>query len=233
MNSSRLRLIGISKTFQEGRPNSFSALKDIDLDIDLHRFVVFKGPSGSGKTTLLSLIGCMNRPTTGRIWFRDTEVTGLPEKFLTQIRRQHFGFVFQDFRLLPNLNVLENVMLPAWPCRQTGGEIRNRASQLLDRLGMSVKALNRPKDLSGGEKQRIAIARALINDPDLLIADEPTAHLDTNLSVEILHIFRSLRLHGKGVLVASHDPLITSASSIEHLFELKDGTIMQGKTGQC
>ena len=233
MNNSRLQLIGISKTFQEGRPNSFTALNNIDLDIGLHGFVVFKGPSGSGKTTLLSLIGCMNRPTTGRIWFRGTEVTGLPEKFLTQIRRQYFGFIFQDFRLLPSLNVLENVMLPAWPSRESGGDIRNRASQLIDRLGMTAKALYRPQNLSGGEKQRIAIARALINDPVLLIADEPTAHLDTDLSVEILHIFKSLCLAGKGVLVASHDPLITSASGVDHLYELRDGKIQQEGMGQC
>jgi len=233
MKDSRLQLTGISKTFQEGRPNSFSALRDIDLDVDLHAFVVFKGPSGSGKTTLLSLIGCMNRPTSGRIWFRGTEVSGLPEKFLTRIRRKHFGFVFQDFRLLPSLNVVENVMLPAWPSRKLGGQIRNRASQLLERLGMTGKALYRPQDLSGGEKQRIAIARALMNDPDLLIADEPTAHLDTDLSGEILQIFMSLRREGKGVLVASHDPLITSASGIDHLFELRDGKILQGGMGQC
>lgn len=232
MSANHLQLRGISKKFQEGKPNQFFALRDINLDLELCRFVVFKGPSGSGKTTLLSLIGCMNRPTTGRIWLQGREVTGLPEKFLSRIRRRHFGFVFQDFRLLPSLTVLENVMLPAWPAPVPGQQIRQRAGALLERLGVADKARYRPPDLSGGEKQRVAIARALLNDPDILIADEPTAHLDTDFSKEILEIIKSLRQQGKGVLVASHDPLMTGAPEIDHLFELRDGRIIREVTEQ-
>ena len=225
MTDNRLRLSEISKTFQEGRPNQYTALRDINLDIDLRSFVVFKGPSGSGKTTLLSLIGCMSRPTTGRVYVRDTEVTGLPEKFLSRIRRRHFGFVFQDFRLLPSLNVVENVMLPAWPVKWPGKDIRRRATLLLEQLNMDSRSRQHPKDLSAGEKQRVAFARALMNDPDFLIADEPTAHLDSDLSLEILEIIHGLRRDGKGVLVASHDPLMTGTPGIDHLFALRDGRI--------
>jgi putative ABC transport system ATP-binding protein len=227
MSEGLIRLIQISKTFQAGKSNQFSAIKDISLDVELYRFVVFKGPSGSGKSTLLSLIGCMNRPTAGRIWIKGKEVTGLPEKFLSRFRRQRFGFVFQDFRLLSKLSAVENVMLPAWPRQEKGKEIRQRAAGLLERLGVASKATMRPHDLSGGEMQRIAIARALINNPDILIADEPTAHLDTDFSQEILEIFQGLKQEGKTLLVASHDPLVTGAASVDTLFELKDGEIVR------
>ncbi len=169
----------------------------------------------------------MNRPTTGRIWIQGKEITGLPEKFLTRVRRQRFGFIFQDFRLVPSLSVIENIMLPAWPLREKGKQIKRRATELLDRLGIRNKERVRPHHLSGGEKQRVAIARALINDPDILIADEPTSHLDTDFSIEIINIIKDLQRKGKTVLVASHDPLVTAADNIDHLVQLRDGKIVR------
>ena len=179
-----IELKQITKTYHAGRANEFTAIADIDLAVADNSVVAFVGPSGSGKTTLLSVIGCMARPTAGRIFVGGDETTSLPEKFLAQIRRSTYGFVFQDHNLIKGISVLENTMLPAYPLGEPFKALRDKAMNLLDRLKISAKADNRAGELSGGERQRAAIARALINDPAVLIADEPTAHLDTGLSSE-------------------------------------------------
>src|SRR4030043_1290942 len=195
-----IELVNIRKVFNMGKPNEFTAIDGISLQIDSGKMTVLKGPSGSGKTTLLSLIGCMARPTSGRIHLMDREITSLPERFLTEIRRKTFGFVFQQFHLLKSITTLENVMLPAYPSGEKHSVLRKRAMELLDLFNISSKATVKVKWLSGGEAQRTAIARALINNPSVIIADEPTAHLDTRLSLELLEILGKLKNDQKTVL---------------------------------
>jgi len=186
---------------------------------------VLKGPSGSGKTTLLSLIGCMTRPTSGRIVVKGKEVSVLPERFLTDIRRRTFGFVFQEFNLIMDINIMENVMLPLYPAGMRYPEMRKRASSLLGRVGLSGRAGHPVRHLSGGQKQRVAIARALINNPEILLLDEPTAHLDAGHSKELLQMLSSLRDDGRTIIIATHDPLVYEWSHVDRVFEMRDGMI--------
>jgi len=177
-----IQLNNIRKVFHEDTAHETAAVSGIDLRIAPGTMTVLKGPSGSGKTSLLSLIGCMTRPTSGRILLSGREITSLPERFLTQIRRTTFGFIFQHFNLIKGITVLENVMLPAYPSGMDRTGLVQRAHILLSQFGIAEKARAKIQWLSGGEAQRAAVCRALINDPAVLIADEPTAHLDTVLS---------------------------------------------------
>ena len=220
-----IRLEGVSKAFNIGKPSRFSALRDVSISVAPNEVLVFKGPSGSGKTTLLSIIGCMSRPTSGRIWIEDTEVTTLPERLLSRIRRRSFGFMFQNFQLIESASVLENVTLPSYPSRKSSREIQENAMQLLDDLGISGKAHDYVKNLSGGEQQRTALARALINEPRVLLADEPTAHLDSGLSRKFLDIISQLQSRGRTILMASHDPLVFQSGVTDRIIEIRDGQL--------
>jgi putative ABC transport system ATP-binding protein len=221
-----IELKHITKTFNAGKANEFTAIKDVDLKILPEKITVFKGPSGSGKTTLLSIIGCMARPTSGRISVNGQETSSLPEKFLAEIRRNTFGFVFQNYNLIKGISVLENTMLPAYPTGQNHREVKAKAMELLNKLKIDAKVNQKIELLSGGEQQRAAIARALMNEPSIIIADEPTAHLDTELSKEFLDIINELSNEGKTVLIASHDPLVFEAGIIDDVVEMRDGKIM-------
>lgn len=221
-----IELARVAKTFNEGKSNVFSALKGIDLNIESRLITVFRGPSGSGKTTLLSIIGGMARPTSGRIWLNGREMTSLPERFAAITRRETFGFIFQNYNLIKGITVLENVMLPAYPTGMRHHHIRERAMSLLDRFRLGSKAFEKMEHLSGGEQQRTAIARALINDPPVIIADEPTAHLDTELSLEFMNIVSELKQGAKTLLMASHDPLVCDFPSVDRLVSLRDGMII-------
>ena len=223
-----IRLVEISKVYNAGRTNAFVAVDTVTLTIAARTVTALQGPSGSGKTTLLSLAGCMARPTSGRIFLGERELTSLPERFLTDIRRRTFGFVFQRFNLIKGITVLENVMLPAYPTGERHGVVRARALELLDRLGLADKGPARVEWLSGGEAQRTAIARALINTPAVLIADEPTAHLDTSLSREFMEIMGQLKDQGTSILIASHDPLVRDAAVIDRIVEMRDGRLVTG-----
>ena len=223
-----IRLVEISKVYNAGRTNAFVAVDTVTLTIAARTVTALQGPSGSGKTTLLSLAGCMARPTSGRIFLGERELTSLPERFLTDIRRRTFGFVFQQFNLIKGITVLENVMLPAYPTGERHGVVRARALELLDRLGLADKGPARVEWLSGGEAQRTAIARALVNTPAVLIADEPTAHLDTSLSREFMEIMGQLKDQGTSILIASHDPLVRDAAVIDRIVEMRDGRLVTG-----
>jgi putative ABC transport system ATP-binding protein len=237
--SAIIELIDVTKIFNRGRPNEFTAVDGVSLGIRSRETTGLVGPSGSGKTTLAGLIGCMARPTSGRILLRTDgrsgrlegltfpggEVTSLPERFLTQIRRRTFGFIFQQFHLVKGLSAIDNVMLPAYPSGERHAVLRERAAVLLELFGMARKAHDKVEWLSGGEAQRVAIARALINDPSVVIADEPTAHLDSKLSVELIEILGRLRADGKTVIVASHDPLVTESGVLDRTVRLRDGRV--------
>jgi len=221
-----IELKQITKTFNAGKANEFKAIKDIELKIQPEKITVFKGPSGSGKTTLLSIIGCMARPTSGRISVNGQETSSLPEKFLAEIRRNTFGFVFQNYNLIKGISVLENTMIPAYPTGQNHREVKAKAMELLNKFKIDAKVDQKIELLSGGEQQRTAIARALMNETSIMIADEPTAHLDTELSKEFLGIINELSNEGKTVLIASHDPLVFEAGIIDDVVEMRDGQII-------
>ena len=234
-----IELSNVTKSFNPGKPNQFTAVNDISLTIDAGKVTILKGPSGSGKTTLLSLIGCMARPSSGRIILQGVQasfmpnvnastgidISSLPERFLTDIRRTTFGFIFQQFNLVRGITVLENVMLPAYPTDEDQAVFKKRALGLLELFNISRHAAARVDWLSGGELQRVAIARALINSPAAVIADEPTAHLDSKLSREFMEIIGTFKSEGKTVLIASHDPIVYDSPLADTVVEMRDGRI--------
>ena len=222
-----IELSAIRKAFNQGRENEFWALNGIDLRITARRVTALRGPSGSGKTTLLTVVGCLARPTSGRVRLNDEDISGLPERFLTDIRRQTFGFVFQQFNLIKGLSALENIMLPAYPLGQDWRSLKERAENLLANLRLTHRRDARVEWLSGGEQQRVAICRALINDPLVVIADEPTANLDTALAREFMGILEMLKSQGKTVLLTSHDPLVVESSLVDTVIGLRDGHVVE------
>ena len=226
-----IQLFNIKKVFNMGKPNEFTAIHGVSLSIHANQVTALKGPSGSGKTTLLSILGCMARPTSGRIMLFDREITSLPERFLTETRRKTFGFIFQQFHLIKGITVLENVMLPAYPSGEGYGALRKRATEILDLLSISEKASSRVEWLSGGEAQRTAIARALMNNPSVLIADEPTGHLDSRLSQEFMEMMRKLKHDHKTILIASHDPIVIESDHVDRVIELRDGQVLHEMKG--
>ena len=220
-------LIDIRKVFNAGRPNEFVAVNGISLRIESEKMTVFRGPSGSGKTTLLSMVGCLSRPTSGRIRLNDREITSLPERFLTEIRQNMFGFIFQQCNLIKGMTVLENVMIPSYPLGERHASLKRRALDLLDTFKMVQKAEAKTEWLSGGEAQRVAISRALINNPSYIIADEPTANLDTRLSQEFMEIMGKLADERRTVLIASHDSLVYASARVDRMIDLRDGRIAE------
>lgn len=233
-----IELCQVSKSFPVGKGGRYTAVDEVSLTIRGAELTVLKGPSGSGKTTLLTLVGCMARPTSGRIRLKgggrpypdgkespeEIDISALPERFLTDIRRRTFGFIFQQFNLIRGISVLENVMLPAYPFGSRT-QFRTRALELLDLFALSRVAGSKVDWLSGGEMQRVAIARALINDPSIIIADEPTAHLDTKLSREFMEIVGSLKEAGTTILIASHDSKVYESPLVDAVVEMRDGRI--------
>jgi len=215
----------LTKYYNRGAANEVLAAEGVSIAVGRGDFAVLKGPSGSGKTTLLSLIGCMTRPTSGTITVENRDVSHLPERFLTDIRRKTFGFIFQQFHLLQGMSVIENVMVPLYPTDVDIASLKKKAGQILDGLGMTRRKDFPVQGLSGGEQQRTAIARALINDPDIILADEPTAHLDTALSRDFMGIMKELWDNGKTVIMASHDPIVFDSEYAGLVVEMRDGRV--------
>jgi putative ABC transport system ATP-binding protein len=235
-----IELVQVVKTFQAGLATPFTAVDGVSLSIPAGQLTVLKGPSGSGKTTLLTLIGCMARPTSGRIHLKglpatvlpqlqttdSVEISSLPERFLTAIRRRTFGFIFQQFNLIRGISVLENVMLPTYPTGEDRRSVEARAIHGLESLGLGRHLHAAVERLSGGEAQRVAIARALINDPAVLIADEPTAHLDSRLSEDFMALMGQFKAAGKTLLITSHDPIVYGSPLADRVVALRDGQIV-------
>jgi putative ABC transport system ATP-binding protein len=222
-----INVLNVSKRYNPGMADEMVALSDVSLSIEQGSVTALTGPSGSGKTSLLSLIGCMARPTEGRIQVAGRDVAKLPERFLTDIRRRQFGFIFQQFHLIRELTVLDNVVLPLFPLDVSLTSMKTRGLALLEDLGLGGKINLKIKTLSGGEQQRVAIARALINTPDIIIADEPTAHLDRKLAHEFLNILEMLKGEGKTIVIATHDPFIYEHRLIDTRVFMEDGRILQ------
>jgi len=215
-----IELKGVTRTYQRGS-ETIRAVSDLALSVAPGEFVAIVGPSGSGKTTLLNLIGCVDKPDSGTLRIDGEETSGLNEAGLTKIRARKIGFVFQQFFLLPTLTALENVQLPA--VFQRNGDCAERAAQLLERVGLSQRIHHVPQELSGGEMQRVAIARALINEPKILLADEPTGNLDSHNAEAILKIFRELNASGLTVLIVTHNTEL--AASANRVIVLRDGSV--------
>jgi putative ABC transport system ATP-binding protein len=209
-----------------------NALDGINLSIDENQVIAIKGPNGSGKTTLLTLIGGMARPTSGRIFIDEQEITGLSEKFLSQLRRERFGFIFQDYNLIRGVSVIENVMVPAYPTGRSPGEIRNNALALLEKMEIAGKAGQKVERLSGGEQQKVAIARAMINNPRIIIADEPTSHLHSDAIDQFLHTVTGLVAEGRCVILSTHNPYLVDSDIIDRCIELKDGRVVGDRSRQ-
>jgi len=227
MTAPLLTVAHLNKIYHRHQPDEVTALSNISLQISSGEVVALTGPSGSGKTTLLSLLGCMARPTSGSVQLREKTVSQLPERFLAQIRRETFGFVFQQYNLLRDVNVLENVMLPLYPSSLPFSEIKKSATLILERFELAGMMRKKVKQLSGGEQQRVAIARALIANPDIIIADEPTAHLDSDLSQDLLQILTDLNADGKTIIIATHDPSIYQAPLIQRRVNMRHGQVVK------
>lgn len=199
------------------------ALDHVDLTIGAGDFVAVMGPSGSGKSTLMNILGCLDTPDSGRYQLLDLEVAALSDDELSRIRNQKIGFVFQSFHLLPRMTARENVILPLRYSESDLAEAWARADDLLDRLGLAERLDHRPNQLSGGQRQRVAIARSLINEPPLLLADEPTGNLDSRTSVEIMELFRELNRQGQTILMVTHEEEI--AAHANRLIRMRDGKV--------
>lgn len=222
-----ISLKGIKKSYFIG-DRELPILKGIDLEIGQGEFAILMGVSGSGKTTLMNIIGLLDKQTEGEYRFMDTGINGLDDEALAGFRNRHVGFVFQQFFLLPYLNAMENVLLPMVYSEKAIKHPRDKARRLLERFGLGERIHNRPTQLSGGEQQRVAIARALVNDPDLILADEPTGALDSKTGIEIMDLFRVLNDDGKTIMVVTHDPKLASYG--KRLIRIEDGTISEDIT---
>ena len=212
----------VSKTYVTGQV-TFDALKGIDLTVTSGEFIAVVGPSGSGKSTLMNLIGCLDTPTGGEYTLENAPVSAMTSNQLADIRNRKIGFVFQAFNLLPYATAYENVEVPLLFAHVNSRKRRERVSELLARVGLADKAGNKPTEMSGGEMQRTAIARALANEPDIILADEPTGNLDSKSGGEIIEIFHQLWNAGKTIIVITHDMNI--AKQAQRIIRLKDGFI--------
>ena len=229
MSETVLKLENLSRKYTLGK-RSVQALSNLNLQVNRGEFVSIMGPSGSGKTTLLNVLGCLDKPTEGKVLLDDVDITQLPEKELYKIRRSKIGFVFQTFNLLPYLNARENVELPMECSNKPKSERSKRAKELLQIVNLSGREEHRPHRLSAGEQQRVAIARALANDPAIILADEPTGNLDENNKKEIVKLLANLNLtRGTTIIMVTHDSHI--AAHTERMLLLTDGKITKEKRG--
>ena len=217
-----IELSNVVKTYKMGDVE-VRALQGVSLTIEPGEFLAIMGPSGSGKSTLMNLIGCLDTPTAGEYWLSGDLVSEKSDDELARVRNREIGFVFQTFNLLPRATALHNVELPLVYAGVPAAERRRRAAEALDRVQLAQRVHHRPNELSGGQRQRVAIARALVNDPSILLADEPTGNLDSHTSEEIMRVFESLASTGQTVIMVTHEPDI--AQHARRVVVLRDGLI--------
>ena len=229
MSKPVLQIENLNKTYMLGK-RPVNALTNLSLQVNQGEFIAIMGPSGSGKTTLLNVIGCIDKPSSGKVLIDGIDVGSTPEHELYKIRRDKMGFVFQSFNLLPYLNARENVELPMEGKQKSREERKKRASELLALVGLSGRENHRPQRLSAGEQQRVAIARALANNPAIILADEPTGNLDSKNKQEIMKLLANLNIQqGTTIIMVSHDT--DAARHTERMLLLKDGKIVKEKEG--
>ncbi|MEM9092286.1 MAG: ABC transporter ATP-binding protein [Cyanobacteria bacterium P01_F01_bin.53] len=224
-----IQLQNLSKTYGAGDLQVY-ALKSVDLIINAGEYCAIMGPSGSGKSTMMNMIGCLDRPTQGDYWLDGVAISQATTQQLAGIRNRKIGFIFQQFHLLHQLTAVENVVLPMVYAGVPAGEREARAIAALQRVGLGERLANRPNQLSGGQQQRVAIARAIVNQPKLLLADEPTGALDTQMSQEIMDIFAELNQQGMTLVMVTHDPEV--AQRCQRTITFRDGRVLHDSYGQ-
>jgi putative ABC transport system ATP-binding protein len=226
MNKFVMQMIDLKKTYRMGETD-VHALRGVSLNVDVREFVAVMGPSGSGKSTLMNIIGCLDRPTSGQYILEGVDVSALDRDQRAEIRNDKIGFVFQNFNLLPRTSAVENVELPlmySMKHRLTDVQMFERAKACLVRVGLAGREDHLPSQLSGGQQQRVAIARALVNDPAIILADEPTGNLDTKTSEEVMATLQNLNDEGKTIVLITHEPDI--AKFAKRVITLRDGLII-------
>lgn len=214
------------KVYDPNTPAEVRALQDVNMSVDKGEFVSIMGVSGSGKSTLLHCIGCLDTPTKGKVYIDGVDISKLDEDELALIRRRKMGFVFQFFNIIPSLTALQNVELPMIFAGGAESARRRKAKALLEKVGLGKRLDHKPSELSGGETQRVAIARSLANDPAVVLADEPTGNLDSKTGKDIISVFDKLNKEGKTIVVVTHDPVI--ARMAKRIIKIKDGKIIDG-----
>ena len=219
-----IELKGIQKNYRIG-DSEFAILKGIDLEIDVGEFIALMGPSGSGKSTLMNIVGCLDRPSSGRFILLGQDISQTLDDELARIRREELGFIFQTFNLIGRISVLKNVEIPMMLSGVARERRRSRALELLESVGIAHRSDFSPTNISGGERQRVAIARALANDPKIIIADEPTGNLDLKNSEEVMKILSQLNRDGRTIIMVTHNPEITGNCS--RVIRLRDGRILE------
>jgi putative ABC transport system ATP-binding protein len=223
---SLIQLEGIKKIYDSGE-NAVTALAGVDLRIERGEFVSIIGPSGSGKSTLMHILGCLDSPSEGRYWLDGEDVAAMSSGALARIRNQKLGFVFQTFNLLPRATIWKNVELPLLYAGIDSDDRKARALEALDRVGLKNRAKHRPNELSGGQRQRVAIARALVNNPSMILADEPTGNLDQKTGHDIIRLFEEFASSGQTIILVTHDPAI--AARTQRRIQIVDGLIVDGE----
>jgi putative ABC transport system ATP-binding protein len=220
--SAIIRIRDLAREYRMGSERIL-ALRGVTLEIHRNEYVAIMGPSGSGKSTMMNVLGCLDTPTDGEYWLNGEEVSRLSDDALARVRNREIGFVFQTFNLLPRATALHNVELPLVYAGVRARERRDRAETALERVGLGERMHHRPNELSGGQRQRVAIARALVNQPSILLADEPTGNLDSVTSDEIMEVFASLHAAGQTVIMVTHEPEI--AARAQRKIVLRDGRV--------
>jgi len=219
---SLIKVVNVSKTYQGGE-GAVNALRNINLEVSEGQFLALLGPSGSGKSTLLSVLGALNPPTEGEVSIDEISIYGLDDERRADFRHEYVGFVFQQYQLIPYLTALENVMLPLAITKYSEKEQKNMAQNVLEKVGLGKKSNRLPNQLSGGEQNRVAIARAIVNEPAILFADEPTGSLDSKTAKEILELFQSLNKDGQTIIMVTHN--LENLAYVSRSITIRDGSI--------
>jgi putative ABC transport system ATP-binding protein len=227
--SAVIRIRELTREYRMGSERIL-ALRGVTLEILRNEYVAIMGPSGSGKSTMMNVLGCLDTPTAGEYWLNGEEVSRLSDDALARVRNREIGFVFQTFNLLPRATALHNVELPLVYAGVRARERRERAAAALERVGLAERMHHRPNELSGGQRQRVAIARALVNQPSILLADEPTGNLDSVTSEEIMEVFAALHAAGQTVIMVTHEPDI--AARAQRRIVLRDGRVESDRVNQ-
>jgi putative ABC transport system ATP-binding protein len=233
MNEHLIKVENMTKVYGMGEV-AIRALDGLNLTIDEGEFVAIMGPSGSGKSTLMNILGCLDRPTEGHYWLGGEDVSKLDKTQLARVRNRRIGFVFQSYNLLSRTSALKNVMLPLLynsngPQRRSVAEREALAMEALEAVGLADRVHHRPNEMSGGQQQRVAIARALVNDPLIILADEPTGNLDTHSSQEIVDILHELHGRGRTIVMITHEPDL--GAQTQRIVHLRDGRVVDGEVG--